>query len=293
MQATASWHRSSDVTIIGLGMMGQRLAELYLEQGKRVTVWNRNPERAAALVARGAVLATDPVTALQASPLILMCVANDDAVAAILTDLTPDLAGKTVVQLTTISPSTARAGERWTHDRGGRFLSGAIQAAPAQMGQPDTPILFSGASSTWEASRAALATLGGGLTYLGDDPGAASTMDLATLSWVYGAFLGFVHGAKIARAENLDVATYGKIVRDISPSFGAFFQHEGEVIQSGDYRISQSPLQISVDATRRLVDTARASGLTTELPALAAAIFERAAKAGLAGEEAAAIIKVM
>lgn len=290
---------NTDVSILGLGMMGVRLAELYLEQGKRVTVWNRTAERAGALVARGATRAESAAAALAASPLALMCVANDAAVQAILDRIDDErgapiaLQGKTLVQLTTISPASARRGAAWVEARGGRFLSGAIQAAPAQMGQADTPILFSGATAVWEAEQEALKILGGGLVFLGDDAGAASTMDLATLSWVYGAFLGFVHGAKIARAERLDVATYGKIVRDIAPSFGAFFQHEADVIGSGDYRTTQSPMQISIDATRRLLETARAGELSTEFPAFVAGLFERAGRAGLAGEEVAALIKVM
>lgn len=279
------------VTIIGLGAMGSTLARLYLARGARVTVWNRSPAAATAVVERGAVLAPSVAAAFAASPLTLICVSNDAAVTEILAAPGIDLAGRTLVQLTTIDPGTARAGEAWAHARGGAYLAGAIQAAPSQMGQPDTPILIAGAPAAWEAQREPLAVLGGGWVYLGADAGAAATMDLATLSWVYGGFLGFVHGAMIAQAEGLDVATYGQILRAIAPSFGAFFAHEGAVIQAGDFAVSESPLRISLDATRRLLDTATARGLSTELPGFLAAIFASASHLG--DEEVAALIKVM
>ena len=161
------------------------------------------------------------------------------------------------------------------------------------MGRADTPVLVSGDRETWEAHCATLATMGGGLVYLGADPGAAATMDLATLSWVYGAMIGFVHGALVAESEGLDVAAYGRIVRGIALLFGAFFEHEASAIDSGDFTATESPLRISVDATARLLESARASGINTSFPALAAGLFARAARAGLGDEEAAALVKVM
>jgi 3-hydroxyisobutyrate dehydrogenase-like beta-hydroxyacid dehydrogenase len=203
------------------------------------------------------------------------------------------IAGRTLVQLTTIGPQTAREGQRWAQAHGGRFLAGALQAAPGQMGRPDTPILVSGQEDAWNAERDVLNVLGGGIIYLGPDPAAAPTMDLATLSWVYGAMLGFVQGAVLAEGERVDVAAYGRIVRQIAPSFGAFFEHEGKVIQSKDFTASESPLRISVDATARLLSVAQAMGVDTQLPALAADLFARAARAGLGDQEAAAIIKLL
>lgn len=86
---------------------------------------------------------------------------------------------------------------------------------------------------------------------------------------------------------------YGSIVNAISPSFGAFFQHEGAVIQSGDFTINESPLRISVEATQRILDASRQAGINSEVPALAADLLQRADRAGLGGEELAALIKVL
>jgi len=283
------------VSVIGLGMMGSTIAELYLKGGASVTIWNRSPGKAERLLAAGAAQAAGLAAAFSASETIVMCVANGEAVSELLA--TPGvgaaIAGRTLIQLTTISAETARSGASWASEHGAGYLAGAIQAAPSQMGKADTPLLVSGAEHTFQAQRAELAALAGGLVYLGPEPGAAATMDLATLSWVYGGMLGFLQGALILQAEGVDVASYGAIVRSISPSFGAFFEHEGKVIQSGDFAITESPLRISVDATLRLLRTAEQSGISTEFPGLVSSLFQRAAEQGLGGEEAAALIKVM
>jgi 3-hydroxyisobutyrate dehydrogenase-like beta-hydroxyacid dehydrogenase len=129
--------------------------------------------------------------------------------------------------------------------------------------------------------------------YLGEPVAAAAAMDLATLSYVYGAMLGFLHGARIAESEGFRVDLYGGLVAEISPSFGEFFRHEGAVIQSGRYEVSESPLRISVEATERLAQAARESGINSELPAFASGLFRRAMAAGHGDEEVAAVIKVL
>ncbi|HWT17520.1 MAG TPA: NAD(P)-dependent oxidoreductase, partial [Variovorax sp.] len=145
----------------------------------------------------------------------------------------------------------------------------------------------------FRAAEPHLRVLGGGIVYLGGQASAAAAMDLATLSAIYGTLLGFLHGARVAEHEGFDVAEYGRIVAGIMPTFAGFLQHEGGVIQSGDFAISQSPMRISIEATERILQTAQQAGLNTEFPAFAAGLFRRAGAAGLGGEEVAALIKLL
>jgi 3-hydroxyisobutyrate dehydrogenase-like beta-hydroxyacid dehydrogenase len=285
----------NEVSILGLGSMGRTLAQLYLGQGYRVTVWNRTPEKAAALVTQGAVLAPSAAAAVRASQAAVMCVYDYKAADAILAmpDVAAAIAGRLLLQLTTGSPQDARNSEAWALRHGARYLDGAIQAGPSQMGKPDTPLLLSGAETVYREAGPLLEILAGNVIYLGEKISAAAAMDLATLSYVYGAILGFLHGARVSEAEGFDVARYGEIVNGIAPTFGAFLQHEGAVIRSGDYTISESPLRISVEATQRLLDTAGEAGINTEFPAFAAGLFQRADAAGLGGEDLAAMIKLL
>ena len=283
------------VAIIGLGAMGTTLARLLLRQGYAVTVWNRTESRAEPLIREGANLAPDAAAAVVSSSTIVVCVHDYTASHAILggSDVAAALAGRSAIQLSTGSPQDARDSEAWLRGHRADFVPGAIQAAPTQMGRPDTTLLVSGAKRAFERSEAVLRVFGGNITYLGEDAGAASTMDLATLSYVYGSVLGFFQGARVCEAEGIRVDTYGSIVAAIAPGFGEFLRHEGTVIQSGDFAVTESPLSISVEATERLAQAARDAGLNAEFPTLVASLFRRAAAAGYAREEAAALIKVL
>jgi len=282
-------------TVIGLGQMGSTLARLLLDSGYRVTVWNRTAAKAEPLVAQGAVLAASALAAVSASRVVVICVHDYAATHDILgaDDTVAALTGKVLVQLTTGSPVEARESDAWAVAHGSGYLDGAIQAAPSQMGRPDTPILLSGNEATYREHEALLRVFGGGLSYLGPDPGAAAAIDMATLSYIYGASIGFFHGARIAEAEGFPVDQYGALVAGIGPTFADFLKYEGEVIQSGDFSVGESPLSISVEATERIARAARASGINDEFPSFASDLFKRAAEAGLGGEEIAAIIKVL
>jgi 3-hydroxyisobutyrate dehydrogenase-like beta-hydroxyacid dehydrogenase len=283
-----------EVSVIGLGAMGATLAQLLLRQGYRVTVWNRTSAKADQLAREGAILAPSPAAAVAASPIVVVCVYDYKAANEILESkgVASALDGRVLVQLTTGSPQEAQDSEVWARRQGAEYLDGAIQAAPSQMARPDTTILVSGAESAFRRSEPVLKVFGGNLKFLGEQIGAASAMDMATLSYVYGAWVGFIHGSRIAESAGFRVDHYGSLVAEISPSFGEFFKHEGAVIQSGNYEISESPLKISVEATERLAQAARESRINSEFPTFVSGLFKRAVAAGYENEEAAALIKV-
>jgi 3-hydroxyisobutyrate dehydrogenase-like beta-hydroxyacid dehydrogenase len=283
------------VAVIGLGQMGTTLARLMLGAGMEVQVWNRSAAKSEALAAAGARVAASAADAVRQADVVLMCVFDYRAAQDILSLalVRQALAGKLLVQLTTGSPQDAIDGAQFALAAGAGYLDGAIQVAPEQMGKPDTTILVSGAQGDYARGRKALEVLGGNVVYLGERVSAAATMDLATLSYIYGASAGFFQGAALAESEGLDLLAYGRIVHAMSPSFGEFLRHEGNVIAGGDFSISQSPLAISVEATARIEAAMRARGLNAELPALVARLVRQTADAGYAKEEFAAVVKLL
>ncbi|MEN7547599.1 NAD(P)-binding domain-containing protein [Rapidithrix thailandica] len=283
------------VSVIGLGAMGSTLALLLVKNGYQVTVWNRTSAKAESLIREGATLATSAVAAVKASPVTVICVHNYAATDDILhtEEIENNVSGRTFIQLTSGSPKEARDFEAWTRKHGARYLDGAIQAAPSQMGRPDTPILVSGAKDVFEQHEALLKVFGGGISFIGEEAGSASAIDLATLSYVYGSVLGFFHGARIVESEGFRVDTYSDLVAGITPTFGDFLKHEGRMIQSENYEISESPLKISVDAVERISDQAHKAGINHAFPTFASALFQKASAMNLGNEELAAIIKVL
>src|SRR5215471_16367643 len=105
----------TETSLIGVGAMGSALGRALLAGGHTLTVWNRTAEKTRALVGQGAVAAANLSMALQASPLILICVADYAATRSLLS--TPEaaaaLAGRTLIQLSTGTPREAREMAAW------------------------------------------------------------------------------------------------------------------------------------------------------------------------------------
>lgn len=136
------------VGFIGTGLIGTPMVERLLECGRTVSVWNRSPEKAAPLVAHGAILA-DSARALAAeSDIVCLCLTNTDAVqdvvfgpVGIASVMRP---GQLLVDLSSIAPdSTAQMAARLAHEYGARWIdapvSGGLPAARA-----GTLIVFAG-----------------------------------------------------------------------------------------------------------------------------------------------------
>jgi len=133
----------SEISIIGLGAMGGAIARALVKAGYEVTVWNRSPEKMEPVIALGAIGAADISAALQASPRILICIADYKATSMLLDQpgVTPHLEGRTIIQFTTGTPKEAGDYSTWARKHGGSYLDGAIMANPGDIGSTDAQIL--------------------------------------------------------------------------------------------------------------------------------------------------------
>ena len=144
------------VTVLGLGAMGTALARAMRSSDVRTTVWNRTPDRAEALAARGAAPATTPEEAVSAGDLVVVCVTDDDAADKVLGSVAGAIEGKVVADLTTRTPVRARQAAATVADHGAAYLDGVIQAGLDQIGSPEAALLFSGPTDAYVAHRPAL-----------------------------------------------------------------------------------------------------------------------------------------
>jgi 3-hydroxyisobutyrate dehydrogenase-like beta-hydroxyacid dehydrogenase len=74
-----------NIGFIGLGKMGTAIAGHLLASGHRVRVWNRSPEAARELVAKGAAAVARPTDVVPADFLLTM-LANDAVVRSVIFD---------------------------------------------------------------------------------------------------------------------------------------------------------------------------------------------------------------
>lgn len=97
---------------IGLGNMGSLMAGRLLDHGYHVEVYDRDPARAEAMVAKGAVVAKNIVELARSVDVLLSCLTNDEAVQSVYSGaegvFAGAQAGTVVLEMSTISPESSR-----------------------------------------------------------------------------------------------------------------------------------------------------------------------------------------
>jgi len=134
---------------LGLGMMGFPMTRRLMNAGYDVTVWNRSPGKAAALVEAGAKAAPNPCDVAATANIIFMCLTDAAAVDEVVFGpnglATAAGSGKLVVDFSSIHPDAARS------------IATRLKAANG-MGWVDAPV----SGGTKGAEEGTLAVMAGG-----------------------------------------------------------------------------------------------------------------------------------
>ncbi|MEU8132922.1 NAD(P)-dependent oxidoreductase [Streptodolium elevatio] len=266
------------VTVVGLGPMGQAMAAAYLDRGYEVTLWNRTPSRADALVARGARLAASIEAALRANELVVMSLTDYEAVYAILRQAPQALSGRTVANLTSDTPAQAREAAAWLAGHGAVQITGGVQTPPPGIGSADAATYYSGPAEAVERHRAALEVLTS-VDYLGEDPGLAALYYQIGIDMFWTGLVGYLHGQAVALANGISAERFLEhAVKTLD--FKYFLEFYAPRIDAGNHEGDVDNLGMAVASLSHVVRTAEDSGVDPSVPAAILELFRRGVESG-------------
>jgi len=284
----------SNVTLIGLGAMGSALAQALVNGGHATTVWNRTQSGIDRAVSIGATGAANIIEAIKASDVLLVCLSNYTATRSIMdTDETRShLAGKTLVQMGTGTPNEARESERWMKDLGGDYLDVTIGPYPEGIGAAESRFFISGSESACKLSQPYLDLFGGDLRYLGENVGAANTLDLGELIYSIGQHIAFAHAARICEAEGVRLDQFASLFEENDKA-----RNLADMVYADNYQVGAIHPGASVKTwegcIKLIQDHANLRGINSEIPDFYSGLFNRAIDSGYGEEDVASIVKVL
>ncbi|SFK76719.1 3-hydroxyisobutyrate dehydrogenase [Streptosporangium canum] len=283
---------TKSVTVIGLGPMGQAMADAYLDSGYEVTVWNRTAGRADRLVARGARRARTVEAALTANDLVVLSLTDYDAVYAILEQApSAALAGRTVANLTSDTPEKARQAAAWLAERGAVQITGGVQVPPPGIGKPGATTYYSGPESAIEAHRSALEVLTD-IDHLGEDPGLAALFYQIGMDMFWTGILSYVHAQAVAEANGISAERFlPNAVKTMD--FRYFLEFYAPRIAAGNHEGDVDRLAMGVASMEHVLHTVEASGVDGSLPAAVLDVFRRGVAAGHGQDSLTSLIEVL
>ncbi|SHE50725.1 NAD(P)-dependent oxidoreductase [Streptoalloteichus hindustanus] len=279
------------VTIIGLGPMGRTMANVYLDRGYQVTVWNRTASRADELVARGAVLAASAEAAVAANELVILSLTDYDAVYAVLEQAEAALAGRVVVNLSSDTPERARQAAGWLAERGAQHLTGGVQVPPSGLGNPESETFYSGPKDVFEAHREALEVITSA-DYRGEDPGLAALFYQLQMDMFWTSMLSWLHALAVADAHGIsaeELLPYASRTMASLPGFLGFYTPR---IDAGEHAGDVDRLAMGVASVDHIVHTTRDAGVDATFPGAVLDVFQRGLTDGYGADSFTSLTKV-
>lgn len=194
------------VGAVGLGEMARAMAANLARAGALRCCWNRTGAVAEAFAQDVGAAVAPSLAALAAEcDLILISVADDAAVLAVVDELMPSLrAGSVVVDTSTVAPATARAAAARAAERGAYYfdapVSGGVEGARAG----SLVMMAGGDAAAFATVQAALAPIATRIERVGDS-GSGQTAKAVNQLMVAGINQAVSEGLAFAEALGLDV----------------------------------------------------------------------------------------
>lgn len=283
----------SNIALLGLGPMGSALGTALLAKGHALTVWNRTAGKAAALAEQGAVPADNLDDALRAGPLIVVCLSSYQAMSDILSAHAGNLAGRTIVNLSSGTPEEARKAQVWAAAHGISFLAGVIMVPTSVVGRPEALFFYSGDQAVYEANLEILHSMGGDARYLGSDAALALLYNTSLLGLYWSTMAGFLHAAALVGSAGVEAASFAPVAQDFLSVPRGIMAYCADQIDAGLYPGDAGRLLMDATAMDHLRQTSEAQGIGTQLPDFLLQITRQAIDKGHGSDSFASLMEVI
>ena len=283
------------IGVCGTGRMGSAIAQRLMSSGHGVGVWNRNAAKTKPLIDAGAKLFASPAELVEACEVTILMLLNDAATHAVYGAsngiLKAELAGKLVIDMSTIRPDTMKSTGSAVLQQGAAFVECPVGGIVAPAKEGKLLGLVGGAKRDVGRAMPILEQLCRRVEHVGE-LGSGSTMKLAVNLplLVYWQALG--EALTICKPLNLTADRLVDILSDTSGTPTAM-KGRGPVIAKVLGGAVPGETAFGLNAAKKDLATAVQFGesINAELPVTASALacYEEAEAAGLGEADATAV----
>ena len=280
--------------LIGLGAMGNGMAQSLRRAGYLVHVYDVRSEAAQAFAKEGGVAAASTAELAAACDVVVSVVVNAAQTESVLFGPTGCAAamrpGSVFVMCSTVEPSWSVALEKRLNDMGLLYIDAPISGGAAKAASGQMTMMTAGADAAYALAEPLLNAMAAKVYKLGKQAGAGSKVKIIN------QLLAGVHIAAAAEAMALGLregvdpdALYEVITHSAGNSW--MFENRMAHVLAADYT-PLSAVDIFVKDLGLVLDMARSSKFPLPLSATAHKMFMQASTAGFGREDDSAVIKI-
>jgi 3-hydroxyisobutyrate dehydrogenase-like beta-hydroxyacid dehydrogenase len=225
------------IGFLGLGTIGEPIANNLRKAGHELAVWNRTAAKADHIVSKGGTLARSPRECASGRDLVFTCVSDEKALDAVLEGPEGAFAGlakgDVLVDLSTAGTRAAKRIASRAAERGVAFVSAPVLGSKLAAQQAQLVILAGGPAAAREKARPALHAISARVIDL-DDAVQAALMKLC-VNAVGGAMISaFGEALALGASGGLPIWKVVEVIQ-ASPFHSPAFLVKGELVEKGDY----------------------------------------------------------
>jgi 3-hydroxyisobutyrate dehydrogenase len=282
------------VAFLGLGIMGAGMARRILDAGFPLSVFNRNPAKAAPLASAGAAVASSPGQAASSADVIISMVADDPAARAVWLGADGALAaagpGAVCIESSTATVGWVRELAKAAAARGCEFLDAPVTGSRSHAAAGELRFLVGGAPAALERVTPVLAAMGKTITHLG--PSGSGALVKLINNFVCGVqvaslaeAVAMIERSGLDRDRALEVLTHGAPGSPLLKTIAARMT-AADFTPNFFLKLMAKDLGYAIGEGR---------GLSVELATAAAALgdFKGAIAAGLGEKDMSAVVEPM
>lgn len=249
------------VAFLGTGLMGQPMALRLLAAGEQLIAYNRTPEKLEPLKAAGAIIAEHPRHAVREADCVVLMLTNAPAIYSVLLSDTSwrMLAGRTVVQMGTITPQESREIRDSVVAAGAEYIEAPVLGSIPEAKAGNLIVMVGALREQYQRNLGLLKNFGSNPILIGE-VGTAAALKLAlnqliaSLTTAFGLSLGYV------QRQGVNVDTFMQILRE-SALYAPTFDKKLQRMLDHDYTNPNFPTKHLLKDTDLFIDSAIASGL--------------------------------
>lgn len=283
-----------EVGFVGLGIMGQPMALNLARSGRPLVVWNRSPHRVEPLRAAGARVAASPAEVFSSADVVILMLANGDAIDAVLERRTDRFAahvdGRTIVHMGTTSPGYSRDLAADVRAAGGDYVEAPVSGSrgPAEAGE--LVGMLAGDPAAVARVRDVVAPMCAEVVDCGPTPNAL-LMKLAVNLFLITMTTGLAEAFHFAERHDLDLGTLVEVL-DKGPMASKVSRAKTSKLLAGDFDAQAAAFDVLMN-NQLIAGAARDAGVASPLLDECLALFARTVELGHGKDDMAAVVHAL
>ena len=270
------------IGVIGLGMLGNAVAEHLFDSGFQVSAYNRTKEKTTQLENKGVKIFTSPKDVALNSELVIIIVKDAKAVKEISFGKNGVIEGKheklIIADMSTIDPTESKKISEQFQDNGIYKLDIPVMGGPNVAISGELVMMVSGDKNSYEDCKNVFGKIANKVFFLGGN-GVAHSVKLAMNLQITMLALALSEGIILLKKSNVDPKIFLEILNSTYFKTGMSEKKAYKMIE-GNYDATFTLANLKKDIST-MTNTAKSLGIELPMISKAEEVYENAINAGL------------